>query len=102
MAVLSSLFTHVDHSMIRPFSLHITSEAEPANNLGRISIENFDAITNLERVLYYEEALAREDLRGRVGWERRRRQEERPVRSDRDRESGAAALWAIGSTAHDL
>ena len=86
--------------MIRPFSLHITSEAEPANNLGRISIENFDAITNLERVLYYEEALAREDLRGRVGWERRRRQEERPVRSHR--ESGAAALWAIGSTAHDL
>ena len=59
--------------------------------MGRISIEHFDAITNLERVLYYEEALAREDLRGRVGLERRRRQEERPVRSDhdRDRESGA-------------
>ena len=70
-----------DDSMIRPFSLHITSEAEPANNLGRISIENFDAITNLERVLYYEEALAREDLRGRVGWERRRRQEERAAKS---------------------
>ena len=72
-----------DDSMIRPFSLHITSEAD---NLGRISIENVDAIKNLERVRYYEEALAREDLRGRVGWERRRRQEERPRPRPRPRE----------------